>query len=83
MVRDCALQPKPAEPYARLRWTSSQSAEAIADQQHSNHKLGINGWPADAAVEACKLACEIIKLDEPLYRAKQMIRRNVPSSENS
>src|SRR3974390_384665 len=52
--------------------------EAVADHQHPDHQLGIYGWPADAAVEVRELASELTELDKPVYRAKQVIRGNVP-----
>src|SRR6185312_5804583 len=79
------VEPKPAEPsISKIEMDLlaepplRADAEAIADQQHPDHQLGIDRRTSDIAVEACKLASEIIKLDEPVYRPEQMIRWNVP-----
>jgi len=53
-------------------------AEAIADNQHSDHQLGINRGPAHAAVKRCQLPPQIAKFNEPIDRPQQMIRWNVP-----
>jgi hypothetical protein len=85
MVRDCTIQPNPAKPAICqievdlfTEPTLRTDPEAVADQQHPDHQLGIYGWPADAAVEARELASELTELDKPVYRAKQVIRGNVP-----
>src|SRR3974390_2442796 len=85
MVRDCTIQPKPAKPAICqievdlfTEPTLRTDPEAVADQQHPDHQLGIYGWPADAAVEARELASELTELAKPVYRAKQVIRGNVP-----
>src|SRR4051812_17922348 len=47
-----------------------------------DHQLRIDRWPPYIAVEASKLAPELPEFDEPVYRAKQMIRWNVLANEN-
>ena len=53
-------------------------AEAIADNQHSDHQLGINRGPSDAAVETSQLPPQLAKFDKSVYRPQKMIGRNVP-----
>jgi hypothetical protein len=53
------------------------NAKAIANQQHPDHEFGIDRWPPNVAVEPGELAPEITQLDETVYRANQMIGRNV------
>jgi hypothetical protein len=52
-------------------------AEAISNQQHPDHQLGIDRRPPKVAVEACQLAPEITQFDEPVYRPKQMVGWNM------
>jgi hypothetical protein len=53
-------------------------AEAIADNQYSDHQLGINRRPAHAAVKRRQLPPQTTKLNEPIDRPQPMISRNVP-----
>ena len=85
MVGHLAVEPKPAEPAIRqievdllAQPPLGANAEAIADDQHPDHQLGINRGPAHAAVERRQLPPQIAKLDEPVDRPQQMIGRNVP-----
>src|SRR3974377_1058242 len=85
MARARPTQPKPAKPAICqievdlfTEPTLRTDPEAVADQQHPDHQLGIYRWPADAAVEARELAPELTELDKPVYRAKEVIRGNVP-----
>jgi hypothetical protein len=52
-------------------------AEAVADNQHPDHQLGINRRSPEMAIEARQLAPDLVQLDEPVYRAQQMIGRNM------
>src|SRR6266513_524951 len=53
-------------------------AEAIADNQYSDHQLGINRRPAHAAVKRRQLPPQTTKLNEPIDRPQPVIGRNVP-----
>src|SRR5689334_5662483 len=53
-------------------------AEAIADQQHPDHQLGINRGPTQLAVERSELAAHPAQVNEAVDRAQQMSNRNVP-----
>jgi len=52
-------------------------AEAVADDQHPDHQLGIDRRPPEMAVEARQFAPDLVQLDKPVYRAQQMIGWNV------
>src|SRR6516164_2922935 len=85
MVGHVTLEPKAAEPavcqievnlfaQAPLR----TDADAVADQQHSDHQLGGDRGAPDRAVKGRQLPPQPIELHEPVNRAQQMIGRNVP-----
>jgi len=52
--------------------------EAVADDEHSDHQLGVDRWPSDAAVETSQLPPQLAEFDKPIYRPEEMIGRNVP-----
>ena len=52
-------------------------AEAVAEQQHPHHQLGINRGATRVAVERREVLAEIGEIEEPINAAKQMIRGNV------
>jgi hypothetical protein len=54
------------------------NAKAIAHDQHSDHQLRIDRWPAHRAVECCQLPPHTLQLDEPVDGAQQMVSGNVP-----
>ena len=52
-------------------------AEAIADDQHPDHQLGIDRWPTKVAVERGQFTPQVAKFDLNLsIDRKQMIGRN-------
>jgi hypothetical protein len=53
-------------------------AEAIADDQHPDHQLRINRRSPEVTIEARQFAPDLVQLDKPVYRAQQMIGRNMP-----
>jgi hypothetical protein len=81
MIGDMPVEPKPAKPsicQIEVDFLAQPplrpNAEAVAHDQHSDHQLWINRWPAHRAVERCQLPPHIPQLDEPVDGAQQMIR---------
>ena len=52
--------------------------EAVANEQHPDHQLRIDRRPTRRAVERRQSAADVAKIDEPVDRPQQMIRRHVP-----
>jgi hypothetical protein len=52
-------------------------AEAVADQQHADHQLGINGRASGGAVEASEMLAQLGAVDEAINTPQQVIRRDV------
>jgi hypothetical protein len=84
MIGDMPIEPEPTKPSIGqievdflAQPPLGADAEAIADDQHSDHQLWINRWPAHRAVECRQLPPHIPQLDEPVDGAQQMIRRNM------
>ena len=48
-------------------------AEAVADQQHADHQLGINRGPACGAVEAGQMLAQLGAVDEAIDGPQQVI----------
>src|SRR5271170_496034 len=56
------------------------NAVAVANDQHPDHQLGVDRWPADLAVERLKLLAELTQYPghNRIDPAQQMARRNAP-----
>ncbi|GAA6202806.1 hypothetical protein NBRC116599_40320 [Aquicoccus sp. SU-CL01552] len=52
-------------------------AEAIADQEHADQQLGVDGWTARVAIEIRQIGADVSQIDEAVDRAQQMILRDV------
>jgi hypothetical protein len=52
-------------------------AQAVADQQHADHQLGINRGSADGAVEARQVLAQFGAVDEAVDAPQQVITGNV------
>jgi hypothetical protein len=52
-------------------------AHAIAEQQPPNHQLGVDRRAAYRAVERRQVTAQIAKLNEPVDRPQQVVRRDV------
>jgi hypothetical protein len=48
-------------------------AEAVTDQEHPDHQLGIDRRPTDAAVEARQIPPDLLKVDKPVDRPQQVV----------
>ena len=73
VVRHLSLQPEAAEPavsQVQLDFLTQASlradAEAIADQQHADHQLGVDGGPSYGAVEASQVLAQLGAVDEAI-----------------
>src|SRR6185312_15748926 len=74
------IQTEPAEPsvgqievnliaQAPLR----SDAEAVTDQEHPDHQLGINRRPTDATVEGRQIPPDLLKVDKPVDRPQLVV----------
>ena len=85
VVGHIAFQPEPAEPaigevqmHLLAQPPLGPDADAVADDQHPDHQLGIDRGPTGRAVERPQMLANARQVDEPVDRAQQMIRRNMP-----
>jgi hypothetical protein len=85
MIRHRALKAKPAEPpicqvevHLVAQPTLRADAHAVADDQHPDHQLRINRGPTHIAVEWAELRSDVAKINEPVDRPQQVIRRRMP-----
>ena len=53
-------------------------AEAVADDQHPDHQLGIDRGPPQLAIERPQVRPEPRQIHRAVDGAKQMVRRDVP-----
>src|SRR5579863_57824 len=87
MVRNLVVKLEPAEPpigQMQLDFLAQlplkTDAVAVADNQHPDHQLGINRWPADLAVERHQLLAKLTQYaaHNRIDPAQQVARRNTP-----
>ncbi len=57
--------------------TLRPDAVEIADQQHPEHQLGINGRAACMAVERGQLSADRVEVEQPVDLAQEVILRDV------
>ena len=81
MIGHLASEPEPAEPSISqievdlfAKTPLRADAEAVADDQHSDHEFGINRGPSHAAVERRQFSPYLARFNEPINRVQQMIR---------
>lgn len=85
MIRHRPIQTEPAEPsvgqievnliaQAPLR----PDAEAVADQEHPDHQLGIDRRSTDTAVEDHQVLPNLFKVDKSIDRPEQVVGADVP-----
>ena len=84
MIGHIAFQPKAAKPaigevdmHLLAEPPLGPDAHAIANDQHPDHQLGINRGPSGRAVERPQMLANARQVNEPVYRAEQMIRRHM------
>jgi hypothetical protein len=66
VIGDIAVESEPAEPPVRQIEVDlfaepplGVDTEAVVDDQHSDHQLGINRWPSQRAVEWRQVAAQL------------------------
>ena len=85
MIRHRAIQTEPAEPpvgqievnliaQAPLR----SDAEAVADQEHPDHQLGIDRSSTDTTVERRQVPPDLFKVDKSVDRPELVVGRDMP-----
>ena len=84
MVGNIPLQPEPAEPaigQVQMHLLAEASlradAEAVADDQHPDHQLGIDRRAPHGAVEWRQLPPHLRQIDEAVDRPQEMIARHM------
>jgi hypothetical protein len=80
VIRHRAIQTEPAEPpvgqikvdlIAQPPFRSE--AEAVADQEHPDHQLGIDRRLTNTTVERRQVPPDLFKVDKPVDRAQQVV----------
>ena len=84
MIRDPITQVEAAEPpiskvqmHLFAEPTLRPDAEAIADQQHTDQKFGIDGWPPRVAVELREVGTDFGQINKTVDGAQQVVLRDV------
>src|ERR1700722_17570492 len=85
MIWNVAVEPQPAEPAIGqikmdllLQPSLRANAEAVADDEHSDHQLRINRGPADVAVVGTQVCANLGQVDDPVDLAQHMIAGHIP-----
>src|ERR1700722_16991181 len=85
MIWNVAIEPQPAEPAIGqikmdllLQPSLRANAEAVADDEHSDHQLGINRGPPDVAVVGTQVCANLGQVDEPVNLSQQMVVGHMP-----
>src|SRR5215471_4484596 len=85
VIRHRAIQAQPAEPPVGQIEVNlltqpplRSDAEAISDQEHSNHELGIDGRSTDATVERRQVPPDLLKIAKPVDRPEPVVGGNMP-----
>lgn len=85
VVGHITFQPEAAEPaigevymYLLAQSLLGPDIHAIADDQHPDHQLRINRRATGRALEGAQMFADAQQINEPVDRAQQMIRRNMP-----
>ena len=84
VIRHGIVQTQPAEPaigqiemYLFTQATLGPNTEAVADDQHANHQLGINRGAPCGTVVVGQMFAQIAKIKKVVNTTQQMILRNV------
>src|SRR5215472_1723613 len=84
MVRNLAVEPQPAEPPVGQIEVNllaqpplGADAEAIADNQHPDHQLGIDRRPSRLAIIGFKMRPNLRQIDEAVDLAQEVIVRDM------
>jgi hypothetical protein len=54
------------------------NAEAVANQQHPDHQLGIDRRSTDTTVEGGQVLPDLFKVDKSIDRPEQVVGRDMP-----
>lgn len=84
MIGGSAFQAQAAEPSVGqvemnfvTQPTLRPDAEAVADDEHPDHALGIDRWPAGVAAERRKMLTKFAEIEEAAHASKQVITWDV------
>ena len=84
MIRDSAVQSEPAEPAIRQIEVSlftqaalGSDAHAVADDQHADHQLRIDGGAAHPAVKRLQRLAEVIEGEMAVNAPEHMVGRDM------
>ena len=71
MIGDITVEPEPAEPPVRqievdlfAQAPLGANTEAVPEDEHPDHQIGINRWPSHRAVERRQLAAQFRQLEQ-------------------
>ena len=85
MIGDVAVEPQATEPAIGqiemdllAQPTLRTNAEAVADDEHSDHQLGIDRGPPDVTTIGPQVRSNVGQVEEPVDLAQQMIVRDMP-----
>jgi hypothetical protein len=85
MIGNVAVEPQSTEPAVRqigmdllAQPPLRANAEAIANDAHPDHQLGIDRGPPDVAIVGAQVRANLGQVDEPVDLAKQVTVGDVP-----
>src|SRR5271154_1548702 len=85
MIGDAAIEPQATKPPIReikmdllAQPTLRTNAQAVADDEHPDHQLGINRGPPHVAIVGTQMRPNLGQVDEPIDLAKQVTVRDMP-----
>ena len=85
MIGDIAIEPQSTKPAIGqiemdllAQPTLRTNAEAVADDQHPDHQLGIDRGPPDVAIVGPQMRPNLGQVDEPVDLAKQVTVGDMP-----
>src|ERR1700722_2442062 len=85
MIGDVAVEPQPTEPaigQIKMDLLAQPSlranAESVADDEHSDHQLGIDRRATRLAVVGAQVCANLGQVDEPVDLSQQMIVGHMP-----
>src|ERR1700722_19406185 len=85
MIGDVAVEPQATEPAIGQIEVNllaqpplGANAEAVADDEHSNHQLGIDRGPSHVAIIGPQMRPNLGQVDEPVDLAQQMVVGDMP-----
>ncbi|RXH39751.1 hypothetical protein XH94_17975 [Bradyrhizobium zhanjiangense] len=64
-------------PHRRSQAPLRSDAEAVTDQEHPDHQLGIDRRSTDAAIERRQVPPDLFKIDKPVNQPQQVISRDM------